>query len=193
MISVQTFEKVIANYFGAPYGIATDCCTNAIDLALRLTGTENIKVPVHTYISVPYMLLRNNWKFEFTQEKWIGYYHLTERVVDAAVYFKEGGYKPNTLMCVSFFKRKHLSTGRGGIILLDNKSEYEKLIKLVYDGRDRSKVPFTEQKLGMGYHYYMGEDAARMGLKNFKKVKDKPVKPKNWDWYKDVREYSTVF
>ena len=35
MIEVENFEKTIADYFNAPYAIATDCCTHAIELCLR--------------------------------------------------------------------------------------------------------------------------------------------------------------
>ena len=191
--SVDKFEKTIADFFGAPYAVATDCCTNALELSIRITDYANIKVPVHTYVSVPYMLMKNGWQFTFTDEKWKGYHYLTDQVIDAAVYWKKNGYIPGTLMCLSFFKRKHLSTDRGGIILLDDKDKYENLIRLVYDGRNRSDTPYNKQKCGMGYHYYMTSDKANLGLQNFEKVKDKKPIEKNWDWYTPVNQYSTVF
>jgi dTDP-4-amino-4,6-dideoxygalactose transaminase len=139
------------------------------------------------------MLMKNGWQFTFTNEKWKGYYNLTDRVIDAAVYWKKDGYIPGTLMCHSFFKSKHLSTDRGGIILLDDKDKYDDLIKLVYDGRDRSDIPFYKQKCGFGYHYYMTSENAKLGLQNFEKVKDKDPIEKNWDWYTPVNQYSTEF
>ena len=33
---VIRFEKTIAEFFGAPNGVATDCCTNALELCFRL-------------------------------------------------------------------------------------------------------------------------------------------------------------
>ena len=54
---VTEFEKKIAEFFGAPYAVATDCCTNALELCLRLEkqkqGKEvrSIKVQHNTYIS----------------------------------------------------------------------------------------------------------------------------------------------
>jgi len=39
-----------------------------------------------------------------------------------------------------------------------------------------------------GYHYYMTPHKAKIGLKNFEKVKDIPRKEKNWDWYPDIHE-----
>jgi len=214
-VSVEKFERTIADFFGAPYAVATDCCTNAIELSLRISNQSfetktfsnisprlrtnsivsgEIKVPVYTYLSVPFMLKKNNWEFKFTDEEWVGYYHLTERVVDAAVYWKRDGYVPGTLMCISFFRKKHLSTDRGGIILLDNKDDYEHLIKLTYDGRDRTDTPYYKQKINMGYHYNMTNDKAELGLKNFEIVKDKEPDPRRkWDWYSPITEITTVF
>ena len=30
------FEQALADYTGAPYAVATDCCTHAIELCLRM-------------------------------------------------------------------------------------------------------------------------------------------------------------
>ena len=34
--TVQEFEKQIAKFYGAPYAVATDCCTHAVELCLRI-------------------------------------------------------------------------------------------------------------------------------------------------------------
>ena len=33
---IQEFENTIKEIVGAPYGIATDCCTHAIEVSLRI-------------------------------------------------------------------------------------------------------------------------------------------------------------
>ena len=33
--TVKVFEEHIAKFFGAKYGVATDCCTHALELCLR--------------------------------------------------------------------------------------------------------------------------------------------------------------
>ena len=46
----------------------------------------------------------------------------------------------------------------------------------------------------MGYHYYMTNDKAELGLKNFEIVKDKEPDPRRkWDWYSPITEITTVF
>ena len=41
--TVLEFEKRVADFFGSPYAVATDCCTHAIELCLRL-ATPNTKI-----------------------------------------------------------------------------------------------------------------------------------------------------
>jgi dTDP-4-amino-4,6-dideoxygalactose transaminase len=79
--------------------------------------------------------------------------------------------------------RKHLSLGRGGIILLDNKKSWEMLKKMSYDGRIPD-VPWAEQNIdSMGYHYYMTPEVAELGLKKLPQaIKDTPKKWTIKDW-----------
>ena len=193
---VIKFEKTIAKFFGAPYGVATDCCTNALELCFRLDQQQRgkkvviAKVPYYTYVSVPNMLdkIGQQWKWE--DDKWIGYYNLTDEIIDAAVYWKQGGYIPGTKMVLSFQRTKHLSTDRGGMILLDNEEDASLLRKMAYDGRARTDVAWWKQEIDVvGYHYYLSPSKAELGLKNFDAVKDAQVKEKNWDYYRRIDDY----
>ena len=33
--TVEQFERTIADFYGAPYAVAVDCCTHGIELCLR--------------------------------------------------------------------------------------------------------------------------------------------------------------
>ena len=86
-------------------------------------------------------------------------------------------------MCLSFQFRKHLSLGRGGMILCDNEEDYWSLKKMVYDGR-HPDIPWRDQNIkSMGYHYYMTPETAELGLEKLPSaIKNKP---KQWtinDW-----------
>ena len=86
-------------------------------------------------------------------------------------------------MNISFQFQKHLSLGRGGIILTDNKEAAEQLKKMTYDGRIPN-VPWRDQNVNtLGYHYYMTPETAIKGLE---KLDDAiKTKPKQWvitDW-----------
>jgi len=190
MKQVNDFEKLIANYFNAPYAVATDCCTHAIELCLRLIKPASTGCPKHTYPSIPMTFNKLNIPYVWTDELWENYYYLNNtNIIDAAVYWKENGYIPGTLMCVSFQFQKHLNLIRGGIILLDNLEQYNILNKMRYDGRDLSK-PWREQDIDtMGYHYYMPPETAQLGIEKFQIIKDIP--PKHW-CYKEYPDISKM-
>jgi dTDP-4-amino-4,6-dideoxygalactose transaminase len=162
--TVSFFENKIAEFFGAPYAIAVDSCTHGIELALRLTKAKHISVPKRTYLSVPFLAEKLNISRTWKDEDWVDYYYITDRVVDAAVLWKPKSYILNTFMGISFQYQKHLSLGRGGILLCDNLEEARRLKKMSYDGR-LPNVPWREQNIDVvGYHYYMTPETAQLGL-----------------------------
>ena len=182
--SIVEFEKQVGVFFGAPYGIAVDCCTHGIELCLRHQNLNYYTVPKRTYISIPYLANKLNIKFDWRDEDWQDYYYLGEtNIVDAAVLWKRNSYIPGTFMCVSFQYRKHLSLGRGGIILTDDENSAIMLKKMSYDGRIPD-VPWREQNIDtFGFHYYMTPETAVLGLKKFPAAIS--TKPKKWtveDW-----------
>ena len=188
---VEKFEKQIAKFYNAPYAVATDCCTHAIELCLRYEGYNNITIPTHTYISVPFTFEKLNLKWKFEYQEWKDFYYVgNTNIIDAAVYWKQGGYIENTYMCLSFQFRKHLSLGRGGAILLQNKEDYDILKKMSYDGRDLSKSWTKQDITTIGYHYYMTPETAQMGVIKLKNVENIPSK--NWTYinYPDLSKMS---
>ena len=118
---VEVFENRIAEFFGAKYGVATDCCTHALELSLRYTKATLMSSPVNTYISVPLLAKKLNIKHQWRNFEWEDYYHITKNIIDAAVLWKKNSYVPETFMCLSFQFQKPLSLGRGGMILTNNK------------------------------------------------------------------------
>ncbi|MEC7269852.1 MAG: DegT/DnrJ/EryC1/StrS family aminotransferase [Pseudomonadota bacterium] len=180
---IRIFENSIADFFGAPYAVATDCCTHALELCLRYKESKKISVPKHTYISVPMLSIKLNIDLEWTEDDWLDYYYVTDEIIDAAVLWKPDSYIPNKFMCVSFQFKKHLSLGRGGAILLDNKDDALELKKMSYDGRTPDSPWATQNISTMGYHYYMTPETAQLGLDKLPlAIKNKP---KQWtinDW-----------
>jgi dTDP-4-amino-4,6-dideoxygalactose transaminase len=187
---VGNFENIIADFFGSKYAVATDSCTHAIELCLRYKQYNNITVPLQTYISVPMTMIKLNLDWAWQENEWEQFYYIgNTNIIDAATLWKQNSYIPNTLMCLSFQFRKHLSLGRGGIILLDNKEDYTMLKKMSYDGRDLTK-PWAEQDIdSVGYHYYMTPETADEGIKKFKLIKDD--KPKIWT-HRDYPDLSNM-
>tara|TARA_R100000231_G_C5301325_1_gene157635 strand:+ start:25 stop:615 length:591 start_codon:yes stop_codon:yes gene_type:complete len=181
---VKEFEEKIADFYGAPYGVSVDACTHGIEICLRYVGANEIVVPKRTYLSVPMLANKMNLELKWKDEDWRDYYEIGNTgVYDAAVLWRENSYIPKSFMCISFQFQKHLSLGRGGIILTDDKEARDELKKMSYDGRTPDK-PWREQNVTtMGYHYYMTPETAQKGLDKFEEAKK--TKPRKWlleDW-----------
>jgi len=182
-LAVTEFENKIAEFFGSPYAIAVDSCTHGVELALRYTKANKIEVPKHTYLSIPFLADKLQIELSWKDEDWVDYYYLTSNIIDAAVLWKSNSYIPNTFMGVSFQYQKHLSLGRGGIILTDNKEAAVQLKKMSYDGR-LPNIPWRDQNIDtIGYHYYMTPETAQLGLDKLPQAIQTP--PRQWavsDW-----------
>lgn len=186
--AVNDFESAIAEYYGAPFAVATDCCTHAVELSLRLRDTVNATCPAHTYISIPHTFLKLGLSWSFTDQQWCHHYEIGNTgIIDAAVYFRKNGYIPGTLMCLSFQFRKPLSLGRGGAILCEQYSDYVSLKKMSYDGR-YGEAPWANQKIDtVGYHYYMTPETAQLGLEKLPSAHLHATHDWSWRDYPDLR------
>lgn len=181
---VHQLEDLVSSFFGSKYGIAVDSCTHGIELCLRYIGVDELVVPKRTYLSIPFLSHKLNVPLQWKDEDWRDYYEIGNTgVYDAAVLWREGSYIEDTFMCLSFQFQKHLSLGRGGMILTDDKEAAEDLKKMSYDGR-LPDIPWREQNIkSLGYHYYMTPETAQNGLDKL----DEAIKtePKQWvitDW-----------
>ena len=181
---VKEFEDKIANWFGSPYGVAVDCCTHGIELCLRYDNIQSIEVPKRTYLSVPFLADKLGIELKWKDETWVDYYKIGgTNIYDAAVLWRENSYISGSFMCLSFQFQKHLSLGRGGMILTDNQEAAIELKKMSYDGR-HPFIPWREQNIKTkGYHYYMAPETAMLGLEKLPNAIK--TKPKQWvitDW-----------
>jgi dTDP-4-amino-4,6-dideoxygalactose transaminase len=183
---VSTFENKISEFFNSKYAVAVDSCTHGLELCLRYTNETKINVPKRTYLSVPFLAEKIGLEREWRDEEWEDYYTINygdKRIIDAAVLWKKNSYIPNTFMCISFQYQKHLSLGRGGIILMDNEVDYISLKKMSYDGR-LPNVPWRNQDIDtVGFHYYMTPETAQLGLDKLQTAID--TSPRQWvvtDW-----------
>jgi dTDP-4-amino-4,6-dideoxygalactose transaminase len=187
--SVERFENEIAEFFGSRYAVAVDSCTHGIEISLNHIKATKVTIPVRTYLSIPFMIMRMGLKWHWDENHWQDYYQFGDApVFDAAVLWRENSYISGTFMSLSFQYQKHLSLGRGGMVLVDDKHAYNSLIKLSYDGRMRN-IPWRDQNISsVGYHYYMTPEIAMLGLEKLPDAKN--TVPRIWkyeDW-PDLRE-----
>ena len=181
---IGEFEQKIAKFYGSPYAVAVDCCTHAIELCLRYKEVKKYTVPPNTYPSVPNLAQKIGIELRWKDEDWQDYYWVDGfQIIDAAVLWKENSYITGTFMCLSFQFQKHLSLGRGGMILTDDYDVAHELTQMSYDGRIPN-VPWRDQNIEtMGYHYYMTPETAHNGLNKLEEAKN--TKPRDWvleDW-----------
>ena len=182
--AVRDFENAIAKFYGAPYAVAVDCCTHSIELCLRYNNVKKIVVPKRTYLSIAFLANKIGIDLEWKDENWIDFYYIGEtNIIDAAVLWERNSYISESLMCLSFQYQKHLSLGRGGMILTDDKIAREELKHMSYDGRNPD-IPWREQNIrSIGYHYYMTPETAQLGLDKLPEaIKTKPRKWSIEDW-----------
>jgi dTDP-4-amino-4,6-dideoxygalactose transaminase len=177
---IKQFEEALAEYAGAPYAIMTDCCTHAIELCLRYDNVKNTRFSAYTYLSIPMTMHKLGINYELVDESWTGEYSFEyTRIWDSARRLEKNMYVAGTMKCLSFGHTKPLHIGHGGAILLDDKTAYDKIIRMRYDGRDLNTTPWQSQKdFVVGYHYKPSIEDAVQGLALLEGLKEFPVSPK---------------
>ena len=190
--TVIEFENQIASFFGAPYAVAVDSCTHGLELCLRLLNETYIVCPNKTYLSVPMLAdklsINLKWAEYDYEQQWVQMYRITPRIADAATMWKRNTYIKNVFMCLSFQYQKHLSLGRGGMILCPDEQSYNQLKKMSYDGRVPG-IPWREQDIDtMGYHYYMTPETAALGLQKLPEAIATPPRIWTWEDYPDLTQ-----
>jgi dTDP-4-amino-4,6-dideoxygalactose transaminase len=188
---VTEFENKIATFFGAPYAVATDCCTHAIELCLRYKNTTSLSIPKNTYLSVPMTACKLGIPFSWVDSKWYEYYYLSDNIYDAAVLWRQNSYIKESYMCISFQHKKHLKLGRAGMILCDNEVAYKQLKVMSYDGRDLTISPWPAQDIDtIGYHYYITPETAQLGLNKLSEAINTPATIGTYKDYPDISKMS---
>jgi dTDP-4-amino-4,6-dideoxygalactose transaminase len=159
------FESALAEFTGAPFVVATDGCTNALELCLRYDSVTKCESTAFTYLSVPMLMHRLNIEHRMTDETWIGEYQLHgTRIWDSARLLRQGMYRPGQIQCLSFGNTKPLQLGRVGAILLDDADAYYELSRARSDGRDLHVVPWPTQKtFKAGYHFCPTLELCKLG------------------------------
>lgn len=192
---VTMFEQKVCDFTGAKYAVSADCCTHALELALRYFGVENKKVfiPKYTYMSVWMMLKHLNADVEFTNEKWTGEYKIHgTNIYDSAVRWKRGMYMRGKVQCLSFQIKKTIPIGRGGMILCDRKEMADALRLASYDGRDL-RTPYDDpmHTRMIGHHYYMTPEDAARGIILMDQI-NKEGDSARWDNYPNLEKYVLI-
>jgi dTDP-4-amino-4,6-dideoxygalactose transaminase len=160
------FEEALANYTGAPYAVATDCGTHAIELCLRYDHVTSTRLTAFTYLSIPQTLTNLDIHYRLITEYWQNEYQFHDtRIWDSARRLEPGMYRPGQLQCLSFGHGKPLELGRAGAILLDNENDYRALSRMRADGRDLRLPMWWLQTVTEGWHYCPTLETCEKGIR----------------------------
>jgi len=176
------FEQDLAEYTGAPYVVATDGCTHAIELCLRHDRPQFLAFTAFTYLSVPMLMHHLQINYVLTSEEWCGEYQFHgTRIWDSARRLERNMYRPGQMQCLSFGYSKPMSLGKVGAVLLDDEATYHTLSAWRSDGRNLRVEPWQDQlAFGHGFHYCPTLDDCERGsqlLPGIKPASQKVVYP----------------
>jgi len=192
--AVEEFEKQVGDYTGAKGVIATDSCTHAIELGLRLKKPNMYAtLPAHTYLSLPMMLMKLDIDYMIDEDsaEWDTRYRIGgSYIYDCAREFEKDMFDGIGMLCLSFGHGKPLDIGHGGAILINERPAYHKLRKMSYDGRDRKKFPnWGDQKeFELGFHYHMRPEDAVIGLNKLANNEINPMKSPGYKDYPSIED-----
>ncbi len=191
---ITKFEQSLAEFTGAPYVVATDCCTHAIELCFRLLDIKACSLPAHTYVSVPQTLRLLGVDYDWDFCMWLGEYRFKETPVwDSARMLRPGMYRAGQYQCLSFGPGKPLDNTRGGAVLLDHEEHYKKLKQMANDGRDLSFARWQDQEtFGQGYHYMMRIEEAESAMTKLQAYQARGQFAPEYKPYPDCRELKFV-
>lgn len=169
---VQEFEEKWAEFTGAKYAVATNSCTSALDIAVRLVKLPNpVKVSAFTFVSSALSPLNAGYDIEFVDidEKSLCTLKADIQVMYAGNQFGKGiiydmahsgGAKHKGLIsCWSFHAVKNLPAGDGGMLTTNSKSLYKRAKALAWCGIDKSTFERSKGRYSWDY------DIKEVGLK----------------------------
>lgn len=188
------FERKLAAYTGAPYVVATDGCTHAIELCMRYEQVKACRFTAFTYLSIPQLMHQLDIEYELVPEKWTGEYQFYgTRIWDSARRLQPGMYRPESMQCLSFGFGKPLHLGKVGAILLDDVEAYDTLSRWRSDGRDLNISPWAQQtNFGVGYHYCPTLEDCVRGTDIISRFSQVPYEAPRHVEYPDLRNIQIV-
>jgi dTDP-4-amino-4,6-dideoxygalactose transaminase len=192
--TITKFEQALAGFTGAPYVVATDCCTHAIELCFRLLDIKACSLPAHTYLSVPQTLRLLGVNYDLNFYMWLGEYRFKETPVwDSARMLRPDMYRTGQYQCLSFGPGKPLDNTRGGAVLLDNEEHYKKLKRMSNDGRNLSFAQWEEQEtFEQGYHYMMRIEEAESAITKLQAYQERGQFAPEYKPYPDCRKLKFI-
>lgn len=187
---VAEFEKMIAKWSGAKYGVAVESCSAALFLCCLYKRVENVWIPKQTYPGVPCSIINAGGKVNFDNRKWQGVYELSPyKIYDGALRFKPKMYQGG-LHCLSFHMKKNLPIGRGGMVLTNDLKAVKWFKRMRFDGR--RELPLEQDTFDVvGWNMYLTPEQAIRGIQLFSTIDQRGLKDldSTKQGYPDLSQY----
>jgi len=201
---VKEFEKEFAKLCGAKYAVATNSCTAALDIAVRIAPLgKEVTVSPFTFISSALCVINAGKKVKFVD---IDEYSMCTREADIQVLYggndfgkgiiydmaHSGGEKHKGLIsCWSFHAVKNLPTGDGGMLTTNDPKLYRRAKALSWCGIDKNTFDRSGERYSWDYNIQepglkanMNDVTAAIGLAQIKTVKERNAyRAKVAKWY----------
>jgi hypothetical protein len=170
--AITEFETELAKFTGATGVIATDSCSQAIELGLRYAKPKMYAtIPPQVHFTVPMILKRLGIEYMVSEDNWEKEFRICGSNVYVAANTLEKDMfhleNPNQrkIVCLSFGPESPMRLGGGGAILTNDKKAYEWLKLAANNGRDATIDYWEDQKeFTVGYDYGMRPADAIAGL-----------------------------
>ena len=161
---INDFEKEIANFFGAKFAVAVDSCTHGVELCLRYTKSDKIKVPKHTYLSIPFLSEKLKIKLEWKDEDWVDYYLSNPSLQDLITYQNIKFTYPKSFIHASELSENHDFYG-----IMDSRKSLSKSLHII---SQKTNMLFC---LNNNFNYYSPMDNFTYKRKEIESVLEKDI------------------
>ena len=172
---VKEFEEKFAESVGAKYAVATNSCTAALDVAVRVAPLpQTCTVSAFTFISSALCLYNADKRVKFVD---IDPKSMCTPVADIQVLYAGnncgdgmifdmahfgGGYHRGLISCWSFHAVKNLPTGDGGMLTTNDKKIADRARALSWCGID--KTTYDRSKKGYSWDYNIKEAGLKANM-----------------------------
>lgn len=192
---VKEFEEKYAAFVGAKYAVATNSCTAALDIAVRVAPLgEEVSVSPFTFVSSALCILNAGKKVKFvdideetkcTPEADIQVFYAGNHYGKGIIYDMAhcGGSKHQGLIsCWSFHAVKNLPTGDGGMLTTNDPELYRRAKALSWCGIDKSTFDRSKETYSWDYNIEeaglkanMNDITAAIGLCQLEELKNRNI------------------
>lgn len=188
---VKEFEQEFAKFTGAKYAVATNSCTSALDIAVRVAPLgDEVTVSPFTFVSSAQCILNAGKKVKFvdidpesmcTPKADIQVLYAGNDFGEGIIYdMAHSGGAPHKglISCWSFHAVKNLPTGDGGMLTTNDEEIYKRAKALSWCGIDKTTFERSKDRYSwdydikeLGLKANMNDITASIGLAQLKKLK----------------------